>query len=164
MFLWFAGSSAVIVWLVFRSPSLDYRMVMFGSLLPLVDGFLGGPGLLHTLVFSVATLGIVMVATRNRRLVRRRWIGLPIGLMLHLLLDGTWARARVFWWPFLGEGLGTEPLPELSHPPVVAVGLEILGVAALVWMYRRFALDDAGRRELFLRSGQLDRAVAGGGT
>lgn len=155
--------SAVIAWAVFRSPSLDYRMVMAGSVLPLADGIIGGPGALHTLGSSVVVLAVVMAATHDRRLVRRRWIGLPIGMMLHLVLDGVWAIPEAFWWPFLGGATGTETLPELSRAPAVAICLEALGLAALVWMYRRFGLDDAKRRELFLRTGRLDRALAGGG-
>ena len=33
MILWFAGVSFVFVWWVFRSPALDYRLVMLGSIL-----------------------------------------------------------------------------------------------------------------------------------
>ena len=48
-------------------------------------------------------------------LARRRWIGLPIGMMLHLALDGIWARAEVFWWPFFGVGFAAEQIPELTR-------------------------------------------------
>ena len=34
MFLWFAGGSFVLVWLVFRSPAVDFRLVMLGAVLP----------------------------------------------------------------------------------------------------------------------------------
>jgi hypothetical protein len=51
MFLWFAGVSLVFVWAVFKSPALDYRLVMLGAVLPLGEVALGGPRLLHTLVF-----------------------------------------------------------------------------------------------------------------
>src|SRR5262245_28306586 len=112
MFLWFAGASFVIVWAVFRSPALDYRLVMLGAVLPVGEAAIGGPWLLHTLVGGVALLAIVMLATRGRRLVRRRWIGLPIGVLLHLALDGTFMRADLFWWPFLGEALGSDGVPE----------------------------------------------------
>ena len=59
---------------------------------PSAKGSLGGPRLLHSVVGAVAVLGIVMLATRNRRLLRRRLLGIPIGMMAHLVLDG------VFTW------------------------------------------------------------------
>ena len=49
MFLWFAGLSLVLVTIVFSSPALDYRMVMLGSVLPLLDGVTGGAWVLHTM-------------------------------------------------------------------------------------------------------------------
>ena len=107
MILWFAGVSFVFVWWVFRSPALDYRLVMLGSILPVGEVVLGGPRLMHTLLGPVALLVLIMLATQKRRLVRRRWIGIPIGMLMHLVLDGIWARAQVFWWPFLGTDFGS---------------------------------------------------------
>ena len=37
MFLWFVVLSVVIVAVVFRSPAIDHRTVIIGSLLPLVE-------------------------------------------------------------------------------------------------------------------------------
>jgi hypothetical protein len=159
MILWFAGVSFVFVWWVFKSPALDYRLVMLGSVLPLGEVVFGGPRVLHTLVGPVALLAVVMLATQKRRLVRRRWIGLPIGLLMHLALDGVWTRADVFWWPFLGWSFGTAGLPELDRPVGVVVLLELAGVIGLAWAYRSFGLDRPGPRDRFLRTGQLDRSV-----
>jgi len=158
--LWFAGVSVVVVWSVFQSPAIDYRMVVLGSVLPLADGLAGRAALLHSLVASVAVLAAVMLATRGRRLVRRRWIGLPIGMMMHLVLDGIWARAEVFWWPFFGFGFPAEAVPELDRSVVVPLLLEAVGVACLVWVYRGFGLSDPARRAELLRTGQLDRDLA----
>ena len=60
MFLWFIGASWVLVALVFQSPALDYRLVMLGSVLPLLDGFTGGASVLHSLLFSVVLLAMVL--------------------------------------------------------------------------------------------------------
>jgi hypothetical protein len=158
--LWFAGASFLIVWLVFRSPALDYRLVMLGAVLPVGEAVMGGPWVLHTLLGGVGLLAIVVLATRNRRLLRRRWIGLAVGVLLHLALDGTFARAELFWWPFLGAALGEGGLPELERSVPVLVVLDVLGAAALVWGYRRFDLADPERRQRFLHTGQLDRALA----
>ncbi len=163
MLLWFAGVSLVFVWMVFRSPALDYRLVMLGSILPLGEAFFGGPRLLHTLVFSVALLALVMLATQRRRLVRRRWISLPIGLLMHLVLDGIWASSAVFWWPLLGWGFEQEGLPELDRPLLVVLVMEAIGVACLVVMWRQCGFSDPSRRRDFLRTGHLPRDLASSG-
>lgn len=157
MFLWFAGVSFAFVWLVFRSPALDYRLVMLGAVLPLGEVVFGGPRLAHTLVASVALLAVVMLATQRRRLVRRRWISLPIGMLMHLVLDGIWTNAAVFWWPFLGVGFDTAGLPELDRSPAVIALLEVAGLGALVWCWHTFGFADRDRRELFVRTGHLSR-------
>lgn len=159
MILWFAGVSFVFVWWVFKSPALDYRLVMLGSVLPVGEVVLGGPRLLHTLLGPVALLTVVMLATQKRRLVRRRWIGVAIGLLMHLALDGIWANAEVFWWPFLGWSFGDGSLPELDRPVAVVVLMELVGAACLAWAYRAFRLDERPVRQRFLRTGQLDRVV-----
>lgn len=158
MILWFIGPSIAIVWLVFRSPMADHRMVAVGALLPLLEALTGGPKVLHTLVGAVAALGLVMALTQGRRLVRRRWLGIPIGLFLHLVLDGAFTRAELFWWPFLGAGF-TGALPELDRPIGVIVLLEVLGAAACWWVWSAFGLDDRARRDVFLRTGQVDRSL-----
>ena len=159
MILWFAGVSFIFVWWVFRSPALDYRLVMLGSILPIGEVVLGGPRVLHTLLAPVALLTVIMLATQKRRLVRRRWIGLPIGMLMHLVLDGIWARPEVFWWPFLGASFGDGGLPELGHGVGVAVLLEVIGAACLVWAWSLFDLQDPGNRRRFLRTGRLARTV-----
>lgn len=159
MILWFAGVSFVFVWWVFRSPALDYRLVMLGAVLPVGEFFLGGPRVLHSLLAPVALLGILMLATQKRRLVRRRWIGIPIGMMMHLVLDGIWARPEVFWWPFFGLDFGTEGLPELGHPIAVTLLFEFVGLGCLVWAWRAFDFSNPQIRERFFRTGQLSRSV-----
>jgi hypothetical protein len=159
MVLWFAGVSFAFVWLVFRSPALDYRLVMLGSVLPIGEAVLGGPRLLHTLVAAVALLAVVMLATQRKRLVRRRLISLPIGLMMHLVLDGIWTRADVFWWPFLGTSFGTGQLPELERPVGVTIVLELIGVAALAWCWHTFRFSDRANLDRFVRTGHLPREL-----
>lgn len=160
MILWFAGASFVFVWWVFRSPALDYRLVMLGSLLPIGDVVFGGPRWLHALSAPVALLAVLMLATQKRRLVRRRWIGLPIGMLMHLVLDGIWARPKVFWWPFLGPGFPDGGLPEFEHPLAISLALELVGIVCLVWAWRAFGMSDRTTRDRFLRTGQLSRTVA----
>lgn len=157
MLVWFVGLSVVLVWVVFQSPALDVRVVAAGALLPWLDALTGGPFVLHTLAGSVGLLAVVMVATRGRgqRVRRRQWLGLPIGTFLHLVLDATWARASLFWWPFLGGGAFAGRMPELDRGWAVALLLELLGIAALWWAWQGFGLDDPARREELRASGRL---------
>jgi hypothetical protein len=158
VFLWFAGMSFVAVWLVFRSPAVDYRLVMVGALLPLVELPFGEPRLLHSLAGSVALLGLAMVATPRHRLVQRRLVAIPIGTFLHLVLDGIWTDTTAFWWPFSGLEWSHAELPELARDGFGVV-LEVAGAVALWWCWKRFGLADPRRRAQFLRTGQLDRKV-----
>lgn len=156
MLIWYVVVSVVGVWAVFDSPALDYRLVMAGSVLPVAEIVLGRPGPLHSLVTAVVVLGAVMLATRGRRLVRRRLLGLPIGLFAHLVLSGAWADTDAFWWPLTGFGLsGAEP-PELARGGLSLV-LEVVGVGVALWWLPRVGLDDPTHRAAFRTTGQLPR-------
>jgi membrane-bound metal-dependent hydrolase YbcI (DUF457 family) len=162
LLLWFAGGSFAIVWQVFRDPAVDYRLVMLGAVLPdLVDGPLGGARFLHTLLASVVLLLAVMLVTRRRRALRRRLLAIPIGTFLHLLLDAMWARSKVFWWPFLGRHLGGRGLPSFERPLGLLIIEEVAGLVLLIWLVRRFRLNEPARRTTFLRTGRLGRDLAG---
>lgn len=155
MILWFAGLSVLGVITVFQSPGVDHRLVIAGSVLPVTEGLLGHPWVLHTLVGAAAALGITVLATRGKRLLRRRLLGLSVGLFAHLVLDGSWTRSRLFWWPLLGRSFGRRQVPELSHGWIVVI-FELAGVVALAWCWRHTGLGDAERRRRFLTSGRLD--------
>jgi hypothetical protein len=155
LLVWFAATSVVLVAVVFRSPAIDYRTVILGAVLPVGEGVLGGPRLLHSVVGAVAVLGAVMVATRNRRLVRRRLLGIPIGIMCHLVLDGSFTRTDSFWWPVSGWSFAPGQIPELSHLGV-SIALELVGIGVAVWGYRTFGLDDPAKRARFVHDGRLD--------
>ena len=161
MILWFAGMSFLAVWLVFKDPSLDHRLVIAGALLPdVVDVWTGGAWDAHTVLFSVALLTLVMLATRGRRLLRRQLLALPIGTFLHLVLDGAWTDREVFWWPVFGTSFGDSGLPSLERGWVNVV-LELAGAAVLLWAWRRFRLGEPERRRRFASSGRLSRDLVG---
>lgn len=159
MFFWFLGLSFAAVLVVFSSPALDYRLVMLGAVLPTAEVLVGGPWILHTLLAPVLLMAIVMLVTQRRRLVRRRWLALPIGLFMHLVLDGSWTDSEVFWWPFLGVGgvLGGSNVNEFERSVAVVVGMEVVGLAVLLFLVERLDLRGEGR-DLFLSSGQLLRS------
>ena len=157
MLFWFLALSFVLVALVFDSPALDYRMVMLGSVLPVAELLAGGPWALHTLLGPLAVLLAVMLATRGRRLARRRWLGLPIGLFLYLVLDGAWLRTVLFWWPAFGTGVDSGDLPEFK-PAATLLALELVGLVVGAWAVRRYGLTDRKRLRLFCTQGRLDRS------
>lgn len=162
MVLWFVGPSVLVVWSVFRSPAADYRLVALGSLVPLVELPFGSPRLLHSLLGATAVLVAVMVGAWGRRLLQRQLLGIPIGMFLHLALDGVFTDPEAFWWPFLGTAWSEQRLPELSRG-VLSLALEVAGAASCWWAYHRFRLDEPERRDRFLRSGRLGRDIVPGG-
>jgi hypothetical protein len=154
VFCWFVGTAIVSVWFVFRDPRFDYRLLVVGSLLPLLDALFAGARVMHALVFSLALLLVVMVATIGRRPWRRLWLGLPIGTLLHLVFDGAWTNTSVFWWPLGGLDVDDARLPEAARG-WWNVPLELIGVALLVWVWRTAGLGDDGRRRAAFATGRL---------
>lgn len=156
MFLWFLGLSFLLVLVVFDSPMLDYRLVMAGAVLPWLDQLWGPPWVMHSVFAPVAAMTLVMIVGWGRRLVQRRWLGVAIGLFLHLVLAGTFTSGELFWWPARGADVGLlEPfMPEFA----LAVVFELIGAGVLLFLYRRLGLDDRARRQHFLRTGHVDRA------
>jgi len=154
MLLWYAGLSVLLVYFVFQSTGIDYRLVVVGSLLPFaVDLPFVGLAYGHALLGSVALLIAVMLLTIGRpRLLRRRLLCLPIGAFCGLVLSAAWANTDVFWWPFTGASL---PDGSLLPEPGIVVLEELAGLAACAWIVHRFDLVDRGRRDEFLRSGRL---------
>lgn len=154
MLFWFVGTVVVTVWWVFRDPAFDHRLLLVGAVLPLVELASGGARVLHSVTVAVVLLALLMLATPGRKPIRRTLLGLPIGLLLHLVFTGAWRSATVFWWPF--GGLGFDDAPH----PVVARGwwnvpLEAVGVALCWWVYRHADLADPERRAWFRRTGTL---------
>ena len=160
MFFWFAALGFVLVALVFDSPALDYRLVMLGSVLPVVEVLAGGPWAMHTLLAPLVVMVAVMLVTRGRRLARRRWLGFPIGLFLYLVLEGSWLRADLFWWPLLGVSVDSADLPYF-RPLGALIILELVGLAVGAWAVRRYGLADRERLRLFCTQGRLDRVQMG---
>jgi len=154
MFLWFIGTAVLAVAYVFRDPTFDYRLLIVGSVLPLADVVTGGAGVLHTLVLSLILMVVVMLSTVGRRPVRKLWLGLPIGTMLHLVFDGAWTTTELFWWPLGGWSFEGIPMPESSRG-WLNVAFELAGLAMVVWIWRRSHLGDAAARQAFVRHGRL---------
>jgi hypothetical protein len=152
--LWFWGTAVLTVWFVFRDPSFDYRLLLVGALLPdLIDVPLGRAGWAHSLTVAVAVLVVVMVCTRRRSAARRLLLALPIGMLLHIVWDGAFTSAQVFWWPFSG-GWGDVDVPSLARS-WWDVPFEAAGAGMLWWIWRTCGLSDPARRRTFWHEGRL---------
>jgi LexA-binding, inner membrane-associated putative hydrolase len=148
--LWFAGGACLAVLLVFGDSRIDYRLVVAGALLPDLPLRLTP---LHSLLAPVALMLAVMLVAR-RRLTQRRLLAVPIGMFMHLVLDGMWTRAHVFWWPLFGWSAAGGRLPSLDRPVWALAVEEAVGLAALLWVF-------ASRPPIRTRSG-ADSELQGG--
>ncbi len=163
MLLWFCAMSCLIVWFVFRDPSMDYRLVMVGAVAPdVIDGLGGGARGMHSVTAGVIVLVVVVLATpgRARRARRKRWLAVPIGMFLHLLLDGAFTDTKVFWWPVTGWAFTDAALPTVDRGLGFGLALELAGLGVIWWGWQRCGLHDPRRRAVFVRSGRL--ALVGG--
>ena len=141
MLLWYLGVSVAFVWNVFRSPALDYRLVMLGSVLPLVEAVFGGPRVLHSLLFSVVLLA------RGHAGHPAPPPAAPAADQPAHRADGRAGARRVVD----RQGrvlvavlrLGASPAagcPSCSAARRCSIVLELIGLAALVWCWRAFGL------------------------
>jgi hypothetical protein len=157
---WFVGMAIVSVGFVFRDPGFDYRLVVVGALVPLLDGLTGGVWIFHSIVTTIAVLVVVMLATIGRRQLRQTLLGLPIGMFLTLVFDGAWSDTDAFWWPFTGWTFADEPLLVVARG-WWSVVLELAGVAICVQLWRLNGLGSGARRRRFLRDGRLSTRPVG---
>ena len=148
MLFWFVGTAYAAVWFVFRDPRFNLRLLAVGALLPdAVDVWSGGTWVMHSVVSAVAALALVMLATRGRKPSRPALLALPIGMFMHLVFDGVFARTTAFWWPLAGTSFGADRLPSFDRG-WVNVPLEVAGVVLALWVGRASAAArDDGRTD-----------------
>ncbi|MEY4400543.1 MAG: hypothetical protein RL072_408 [Actinomycetota bacterium] len=139
MFFWFIATAVLTIAWVFKDPRFDYRLLAVGAVLPDIVDWPTGWRLMHSVVTSIAVLALVMLVSIGRKPYRKISLGLPIGMFLHLVFDGAFTSAEMFWWPIGGWEFSSGDLP------VVARGwwnlpLEVVGAVALwQWWARRRA-------------------------
>ena len=171
MIFWHVGGTVFLARWVFRDPEMDLRVLVLGAMLPdLIDKPIGsilftsyyGTGRLyaHTLLFAAVVMTVVMISTRRGSRARKRWMALPIGVLIHLLLDMP-IDAATLWWPVLGlefppfaEGALVDLVAYLLKSPWVLVQ-EAVGLAYLVALYRRARLGEPEQRRQLLETGTL---------
>lgn len=155
MFFWFLATSVITIGFVFRDPNFDNRLLLVGSVLPVLDIVFGGARALHSITVSIALLATVMIVTSRGSDRRRTWLGLPIGMFLHLVFDAAWNDTDTFWWPFTGISFDDVGIPIVDRG-WVSVVLELLGLAGCLFLWRNNGLGDRERRRRFLADGRLD--------
>ncbi len=154
MLLWYVGLSVFGVATIFRSVGIDYRLVALGSMLPLLLNLpVGYRSFGYMLLFPVLLLLVVMVGTIGRpRLLRRRWLCLPIGVFAGLILSGAFTNQELFWWPFLGTSF---PHDALLPAWWVVLIEELLGLFVCWVVVGQYDLYLPGPRREFLHTGRL---------
>ena len=154
MFFWYIGLSVFGVATIFRSVGIDYRLVAIGSLLPLLlDLPIGYRAYGYTLLFAVAMLTVVMLGTIGKpRLLRRRWLCLPIGVFAGIILSGAFTNQDLFWWPFLGTSFPHDALLPVWWVVFIE---ELVGLFVCWGLVGQYDLWLPGPREVFLRTGRL---------
>jgi len=154
VFFWYIGLSVFGVATIFRSVGIDYRLVALGSLLPLLlDIPSGYRSYGYTLLFAVGMLTVVMVGTIGRpRLLRRRWLCLPIGVFAGIILSGAFTNQDLFWWPFLGTSFPHDALLPVWWVVLVE---ELVGLFVCWVVVGQYDLWLPGPREEFFRTGRL---------
>jgi len=161
VFFWYVGLSIFGVATIFRSVGVDYRLIALGSLLPLVlDVPFGYRAYGYTLVFAVGLLAVVMLGTVGRpRLVRRRWICLPIGVFCGLILSAAFTNDELFWWPFLGTDFVHDALLPTWWVVVIE---EVVGLFVCWVLVGQYDLYLPGPRREFFRTGRLTQGATPG--
>ena len=132
MLFWFIGTSIASVWSVFRDPKFAYRWVIVGALVPM-----------FSVVVVVAVLTAVMLLTIGKKVVRKNFLALTIGLFLHLVFDGAFLNTKMFWWPITGLSLHGYEIPFVERG-LLNIPFEIVGVALIFWTKRQIKPSISG--------------------
>ena len=167
---WHLGGGLFLGRWIFRDPAMDLRVLALGAILPdlidkpigsiiLVGYFQTGRIYAHTLLFGVVVLAGVMAVTRRGTAARRRWMALPIGVFLHLILDMP-LDAETLWWPLLGtqfptfaRGAFVDLVAYLLRSPWVVLQ-EFVGLGYLIALYRKLRLSEPDRRRILVVTGR----------
>lgn len=173
MLFWHIGGSIFLFRVIFRDPQVDLRFLAAGALLPnVIDALVGvlihegsyrfERGLGHTLLAAVTVAVLGMWVTRPRTPGRRRAVGVTVGILFHLLLDGIWTVPGLLLWPLAGTNLHSGSAAEWSGVPGAFLGhptrlvQEAVGLFYLVWLVHRARRSDPVAWFRLLRTGIIN--------
>lgn len=144
--------------------TIDYRMVIIGSMLPdIIDkplalfinnpDYFSGRGIFHSLLFNLILLS-------GGILLKRAWLRvLWFGSLMHLLLDSIWNVPVTLFWPLMGwfpprdyDTLLQQILKDLVSKPEVFIP-EILGFFVVAFIAFRVIKTDGIKK--FLKNGTV---------
>ena len=168
MLFWHVGATILLARYTFRDERMDMRTLVLGAVIAdLIDTPVGlaafsttGSILLvgHSLLLAAIVMTVVVLATRRGR-PRRRWMAIPVAMLIHLLLDGMWSHPESLLWPFFGfdfapSGFTTAGayVEAILTDPWRWAG-EAVGLAYLVYLWRAAGLSDRGARAELARTG-----------
>ena len=163
-----AESHSAEAWVTSVGRRIDLRVLLVGALLPdlidkpvgrLVFGTFGCRLICHSLLFlvAIACAGLYLYTSR-----RRNWLlVLGFGILMHLVLDGTWpVDTQTLLWPLQGlsfpgiERTGWEQ--DLWHKLLTLPSIyvpELVGMAILA--YFAWLLVRRGKVHAFVRHGRV---------
>jgi len=148
--------------------SIDYRLVLLGSLLPDIldkppwliafgDIFPSGRAYGHTFLFNMVLLicGLVLIK------YKKSWLLIiSLSSIIHLILDQMWHNPVVLWWPLLGPLQKVEPtgwLPDIMQSLSTNPGAyipEIIGLIIILLIGYKLITRKKGIN--FIRTGAID--------
>ncbi len=130
-------------------------MLAVGALAPDIVDLIDRHRVAHSVTVSVATLVFLMFGTIGRKALRKRLLMVPIGMLLHLVVDGVFSSTRTFWWPASGLAIVVGHIPSLDRPWGLNLAFEGVGALILRWFWKRFGLSDRVARAAFVSTGRL---------
>ena len=171
MLFWHLGMTCAIVFFALGARRIDYRVVLFGAIVPdlidkpigrlfFADQFQNGRLFGHTLLVPTVLLLVIQLTLRGA--IARRWFILPICMLLHQVLDGMWNEPIIWFWPLFGADFPPDPIDNywlevlrrpLEYPWELAK--ELIGLGVLVYLALAYKLQDPELRRRFLRKGEL---------
>jgi membrane-bound metal-dependent hydrolase YbcI (DUF457 family) len=171
---WHVGATVAFIRYAFRDDAMDLRFLAIGAILPdLIDTPIGIVGWSsfgavrlgsHGIVFASLLMVAVLIFTR-RGPVRKRWMLLATGVLLHLLLDAMWNLPETLWWPFLGSDFSSTGFPtygkylgDLLTNPLTWAG-EVIGLIYLVALARRAGLQDRAAQRTLWHTGVVSARI-----
>jgi membrane-bound metal-dependent hydrolase YbcI (DUF457 family) len=149
--------------------SIDYRVVLIGSILPdIIDKPIGAylfrstfhnsRIFAHTLLFSVVLMLIGLYRISKRK--KNNILLLGICTSIHLILDSMWLYPKILFWPYFGWRFPIRPEGNWVQSDIVRLATdpsyyiaELIGFIIIAYYFIRLVKER--QMKVFLRKGKL---------